>query len=72
MQMTLLSDATTKEAVETVNRCLEAVLEWNKLKLNLDKVEMWMGEGRSDAENGVSPVLDSVVLLFLFHSAYSK
>uniref|UniRef100_A0A803TE01 ribonuclease H n=1 Tax=Anolis carolinensis TaxID=28377 RepID=A0A803TE01_ANOCA len=55
----------TKEAVQVLNRCLAAVLDWmraNKLKLNPDKTEVLLVSRKAEQGIGLQPVLDGVAL----------
>ena len=53
------------EAVEVLNRCLGATMDWmraNKLRLNPDKTELLLVGGSSDRMEGAQSVLDGVAL----------
>ncbi|XP_061487325.1 prostacyclin synthase isoform X3 [Rhineura floridana] len=53
------------EAVDVLNRCLAATMDWmraNKLRLNPDKTEMLLVGGSPDQMVDVRPILDGVAL----------
>ncbi|XP_061477478.1 uncharacterized protein LOC133381914 [Rhineura floridana] len=57
--------ASFSEAVNVLNRCLAATMDWmrtNKLRLNPDKTEMLLVDGFSDRMVDIYPVLDGVTL----------